>query len=154
ALGLAKPAQLVGHGMGQDGPQPARQFLLGLSPKLVQVLMSLQQRLLYQVRGADLALEPRIHLEASQQVEIRAEALQLPPSGLGFVRHTTLYRYRQRSRADGPQRGKLFPRPNGRTRNRRSEASGSAETGMARPGRERAAAPRVFKPRPEPSTPD
>src|SRR5262245_53380592 len=102
-LGLAKLAQLVGHRVCQDHPQPGGKFRLRLSPEFVQILVGLQQRLLYQVRRVEFALEPGVQVETGQQVQVFAEALQGPGAALSVLGHTSPYSKRQKSRADEPR---------------------------------------------------
>ncbi|MCI0462358.1 MAG: hypothetical protein L0Z62_35855 [Gemmataceae bacterium] len=60
---------------------------LALSPELAGVGMGLEQGLLDDVGGIELALELPVQLQPSQQMEIVAVALQRPAGGVGGVVH-------------------------------------------------------------------
>src|SRR5262249_4640207 len=84
---LAQLAAGIAHLVGEDRPQPGGPLGVGCAPELVAVLMGLQERLLDQVRGVELAPQARTDLHAGQQVQVLAKLLQWPPRLPGWLGH-------------------------------------------------------------------
>src|SRR5688572_14744800 len=61
---------------GQDLPKPPRKGSVILALKTIPSLVSLQKRLLHDVRGIELAPEARIQMQTSQQTQITAKTLK------------------------------------------------------------------------------
>jgi hypothetical protein len=70
------PAEVT-HGVDQvprqDLPQPGRPFAVVVPAKLVTCLVRLEQRLLDDVRGIELAPQPRVQVQPRQQVQVGAK---------------------------------------------------------------------------------
>jgi hypothetical protein len=77
----------IGHIAGQDLPQPDDQLRLGLSLKLIESLVGLDQGLLHQVRRVRLLLQGAVDPHAGQEPHVVAVAFQqlVERAGLGPV---------------------------------------------------------------------
>src|SRR5262245_52427802 len=77
-------AIMVGQGVRQDLPGPGGALGFVLSPELSAFLVGLQQGLLNNIRGIQLALEARGELQPGEEPQIVPVFLQGPPAVLGF----------------------------------------------------------------------
>jgi hypothetical protein len=73
----------VDERVGQDAAQPGRLLTIPAAAELVPPLVRLDESLLHHVGRVELAAQPRIELEASQQVQVIPVGLQGLPLGLG-----------------------------------------------------------------------
>jgi hypothetical protein len=62
-------------------PQPAHEFLLGRSPELGEMAVGLQERVLDQIIGIDLALQAAANLQPGQECQVVVVQLQEPAQG-------------------------------------------------------------------------
>jgi hypothetical protein len=71
--------------------------------------VGLQQRLLHHAGQIELALQPRIHVEAGQEGQVLTEAFQRPVPVLGRAVHDAhLKKKRERRQNYAPENGKIF----------------------------------------------
>jgi hypothetical protein len=86
-LGSAQRPPGVGHIVNQHLPQPGGQLLLAPAAELVVLAAGFQQRLLHDVGGVELGLQPSVHLHAGQQHQVVSEPLQRRPPVSRLGRH-------------------------------------------------------------------
>ena len=84
-LGAEVAAQQVGQVAGQDLPQPADELGLAAPAEAREVLVRLQERLLDEVGGIDLALEALADLHPGQQGQVAPVHLQQSPERGGVA---------------------------------------------------------------------
>src|SRR5262249_1604827 len=87
ALGPAEGAQRIRQCTGQQLAEPCQQLLGRAAAKLVALAVGLQQGLLGEVGGVELALVVRAEVHAGQQAEVVAVALQAKGRVAGFAVH-------------------------------------------------------------------
>ena len=75
-LGAGIAAKLVSQHVGQDLPQPGQQLGLGAAAKMGQVAAGLQERLLHDIRGVELAPVAAADLGPCQNVQPRLIACE------------------------------------------------------------------------------
>src|SRR5262249_18668184 len=87
----AQAAGLVGQGVGQRPPQPGGQAGVGGAAELVAGLVGLQQGVLHDVAGVELAAEALVDLQPGEGAQVLAVALQVGAVGRGGSVHRTPY---------------------------------------------------------------
>jgi len=82
----------------QDRAEPGTQLLVGLTTKLLDSLMGLQERLLNDVRRIELQPQPRIELQPRQEAKVFAVVLEWSGGVPGTLSHGAPYLQRRFSR--------------------------------------------------------
>src|SRR5205823_9430842 len=85
ALGAEVAAEQVGQLGGEDLPQPEDELALGGALEVGEVAVRLQERLLDEILGVDLALESLPDLDAGQQREVTPVDLEESPERGGVA---------------------------------------------------------------------
>ena len=98
----------VDEAVGEDAPQPCGLFGGRAAAKLLAVLVGLDERLLHDVGRIEFAAQPRVELEAGQQMQVIPVVFQLWDRGSGLVRHNSYLGLRRMGPMLRPRGGRIF----------------------------------------------